>query len=153
MNKFITTSLFIAVALLSGAGCQRGITVDYIQQKLVHSDDYYVSAEGAVFRGTGATDGVDAVRVFCTLYEKSCVQNGFGITKEGMAILYNSKTYTIIESTQTRLVAEYEAFAQVQYVEIDLLSKDVTFTEKDRDSSTVRSFILEDGVSALEKMK
>lgn len=132
---------------------KNNVAVSFIQQKNVTSDAYFVMAEGAIFLGNGDLNGVDVVRVDCNLQSKACVQNGFGLTKSGLTVLYNSKTYTIVESTASRVVGEYIGLTQTHHIEINLLTKEVVLTETDNGSSDTRVFQLEDGTSALEKMK
>ncbi len=146
-------SFIISLIILLGAGCtQSKVSVDFVQQKNVTSNAYFVMAEGAVFRGNEDLGGVDVVRVDCDLQNEICVQNGFGLTKHASAILYNSKTYSIVEASASRIVGEYQGLAQTHHVEINLLTKEVTFTETDSGSSDTRAFELEDGSSALAKM-
>lgn len=154
MKKIATIPLIALSLIMLGAGCaQENLTVNYVQQKNVTANDYYVMAEGAVFRGTGDLDGVDVVRVECELQSKTCIENGFGLTKTGLAVLYSSKTYEIVESSASRIVGEYQGLAQTHHVEINLITKEVTFTEADNGSSDARVLKLEDGTSALAKMK
>lgn len=154
MKKVINISLITLALIMLGAGCAQGsIGISHVQKKDVIVNDYYVMAEGAIFRGSDALGGIDVVRVDCYLENGTCVQSGFGLTERGSGILYDLKTYDIIESSASRVIGKYKGLAATHHIEINLVTKEVTFTETDNDSSDAKTFKLEDGDSALEKMK
>ena len=141
----LTTITACALALIAafsagaftGTTLQEGVYLHYAQAKTVGIDpidNHYISAEGAVYRGKGF-DGIDIVRVNCITDFKICNYFGFGITEDGIGVLYDTKTYSIMEQSPSRILAEYEGLAQTHYVEINLVTEEVTFTEQDKGAS------------------
>jgi hypothetical protein len=156
MNKKLLLVSIIAVAVLAILLVPRALHLLNNQSlKITYLQEFEIadySPELIAVKGT-YTDSVGSVNIVsleCRLLLDTCTEVLVFITDDGVTGIVDSKEYTIIEKSPTRIVARYDGFAAFHMFTIDLATKKATFKNEAYDNpSDVGIYDLVDGNSIL----
>lgn len=126
----------------------KGINVNYLPEFDLNDTFYpYVEFKGAKYDESN----IDIVSFNCDLEAGVCYESLAYILGTGGAGNIGIKEYKVIESTPTRIVAEFEGLAAIHSYVIDLALEEVTFKNQGKQNSDDVAFQdVMDGSKALE---